>query len=157
MSAHFLLARWTANLATSYQRRRSQIVCVMLIFSGSLLCGIQGSDSCVVVLPQDPSAMPRPTSQDLAGFWDLLQLSIDDVTSKFDELQRIKSNDWRPIESPEKKVCAEDWVNQSSCLSLFQCLCLVAGGGIVDSIPCTGLFNLKTTLQFYTESVMHSF
>uniref|UniRef100_A0A4W4EW08 DLG associated protein 2 n=1 Tax=Electrophorus electricus TaxID=8005 RepID=A0A4W4EW08_ELEEL len=44
----------------------------------------------------DPSAMPRPTSQDLAGFWDLLQLSIDDVTAKFDELQQIKSNDWRP-------------------------------------------------------------
>ncbi|XP_035278952.1 disks large-associated protein 2-like isoform X2 [Anguilla anguilla] len=51
----------------------------------------------------DPSAMPRPTSQDLAGFWDLLQLSIDDVTAKFDELQQIKSNDWRPVESPEKK------------------------------------------------------
>jgi len=31
-------------------------------------------------LLQDPSAMPRPTSQDLAGFWDLLQLSIDDVS-----------------------------------------------------------------------------
>uniref|UniRef100_A0A4W5MYD7 Discs, large (Drosophila) homolog-associated protein 2b n=1 Tax=Hucho hucho TaxID=62062 RepID=A0A4W5MYD7_9TELE len=44
----------------------------------------------------DPSAMPRPTSQDLAGFWDLLQLSIDDVTAKFDELQEIKSNEWRP-------------------------------------------------------------
>ncbi|KAG7269225.1 hypothetical protein CRUP_037925 [Coryphaenoides rupestris] len=41
---------------------------------------------------EDPSAMPRPTSQDLAGFWDLLQLSIDDVTAKFDELQQIKSN-----------------------------------------------------------------
>uniref|UniRef100_A0AAR2LVU2 Discs, large (Drosophila) homolog-associated protein 2b n=1 Tax=Pygocentrus nattereri TaxID=42514 RepID=A0AAR2LVU2_PYGNA len=52
----------------------------------------------------DPSAMPRPTSQDLAGFWDLLQLSIDDVTSKFDELQKIKSNNWRLIESPVKKV-----------------------------------------------------
>ncbi|XP_030642175.1 disks large-associated protein 2 [Chanos chanos] len=51
----------------------------------------------------DPSAMPRPTSQDLAGFWDLLQLSIDDVTSKFDELQRIKSNRWKLIESPVKK------------------------------------------------------
>ncbi|KAJ8356169.1 hypothetical protein SKAU_G00189630 [Synaphobranchus kaupii] len=51
----------------------------------------------------DPSAMPRPTSQDLAGFWDLLQLSIDDVSAKFDELQLIKSNDWRPMESPEKK------------------------------------------------------
>ncbi|XP_057208149.1 disks large-associated protein 2-like isoform X4 [Triplophysa rosa] len=51
----------------------------------------------------DPSAMPRPTAQDLAGFWDLLQLSIDDVTAKFDELQQIKSNDWRIVESPEKK------------------------------------------------------
>ncbi|XDV41761.1 hypothetical protein PO909_010564, partial [Leuciscus waleckii] len=51
----------------------------------------------------DPSAMPRPTAQDLAGFWDLLQLSIDDVTAKFDELQQIKSNEWRIVESPEKK------------------------------------------------------
>ncbi|TWW72279.1 Disks large-associated protein 2 [Takifugu flavidus] len=51
----------------------------------------------------DPSAMPRPTSQDLAGFWDLLQLSIDDVTVKFDQLQQIKNNNWRLIDSPEKK------------------------------------------------------
>uniref|UniRef100_A0A8C9Z7S7 DLG associated protein 2 n=1 Tax=Sander lucioperca TaxID=283035 RepID=A0A8C9Z7S7_SANLU len=51
----------------------------------------------------DPSAMPRPTSQDLAGFWDLLQLSIDDVTAKFDELQQIKSNQWQLVESPAKK------------------------------------------------------
>ena len=48
--------------------------------------------------------MPRPTSQDLAGFWDLLQLSIDDVNMKFDQLQKIKSNNWRLVESPEKKV-----------------------------------------------------
>ncbi|XP_054652847.1 disks large-associated protein 2 isoform X6 [Dunckerocampus dactyliophorus] len=54
----------------------------------------------------DPSAMPRPTSQDLAGFWDLLQLSIEDVTIKFDQLQQIKSNNWRPIDSPEKKPTA---------------------------------------------------
>uniref|UniRef100_A0A3P9JHN7 Discs, large (Drosophila) homolog-associated protein 2a n=1 Tax=Oryzias latipes TaxID=8090 RepID=A0A3P9JHN7_ORYLA len=51
----------------------------------------------------DPSAMPRPTSQDLAGFWDLLQLSIDDVSIKFDQLQQIKNNGWRPVDSPEKK------------------------------------------------------
>lgn len=50
--------------------------------------------------------MPRPTSQDLAGFWDLLQLSIDDVTVKFDQLQQIKNNNWRLIDSPEKKVRA---------------------------------------------------
>lgn len=62
--------------------------------------------------------MPRPTSQDLAGFWDLLQLSIDDVTSKFDELQKIKSNDWRIIESPVKKVGPElDARVRQTCLS----------------------------------------
>lgn len=48
--------------------------------------------------------MPRPTSQDLAGFWDLLQLSVDDVTAKFDELHHIKNNQWQLVESPEKKV-----------------------------------------------------
>ncbi|XP_053737869.1 disks large-associated protein 2 isoform X2 [Synchiropus splendidus] len=51
----------------------------------------------------DPSAMPRPTSQDLAGFWDLLQLSVDDVTAKFDELQQIKSNQWQLLEAQEEK------------------------------------------------------
>ncbi|XP_028858118.1 discs large associated protein 2b isoform X2 [Denticeps clupeoides] len=51
----------------------------------------------------DPSAMPRPTTQDLAGFWDLLQLSIEDVSTKFEELQQIRGNDWRLVESPEKK------------------------------------------------------
>ncbi|KAJ7988905.1 hypothetical protein DPEC_G00314030 [Dallia pectoralis] len=62
----------------------------------------------------DPSAMPRPTSQDLAGFWDLLQLSIDVVSAKFDELQQIKSNDWTPVEkSPDRKS-----VSLSSCVQL---------------------------------------
>ncbi|XP_006002498.1 disks large-associated protein 2 [Latimeria chalumnae] len=51
----------------------------------------------------DPSAMPRPTSQDLAGFWDLLQLSIEDVSMKFDELHQLKANEWKPMDSPEKK------------------------------------------------------
>lgn len=48
--------------------------------------------------------MPRPTSQDLAGYWDMLQLSIEDVSLKFDELQRLKLNDWKVVESPERKV-----------------------------------------------------
>ncbi|CAO2611543.1 Disks large-associated protein 2 [Lemmus lemmus] len=51
----------------------------------------------------DPSAMPRPTSQDLAGYWDMLQLSVEDVSMKFDELHQLKLNDWKIIESPERK------------------------------------------------------
>ena len=39
-----------------------------------------------------------PTFQDLAGFWDLLQLSIEDVTLKFLELQQLKANSWKLLE-----------------------------------------------------------
>lgn len=53
-------------------------------------------------LPQDPAAYPQPTSQDLAGFWDLLQLNIEDIRVKFQDLQRIKDSGWRL--PPEKKV-----------------------------------------------------
>lgn len=58
---------------------------------------------CPISLPtQDPSAYPQPTSQDLAGFWDLLQLNIEDVRVKFQDLQRLKDSGWRL--PPEKKV-----------------------------------------------------
>uniref|UniRef100_H9GJX0 Uncharacterized protein n=1 Tax=Anolis carolinensis TaxID=28377 RepID=H9GJX0_ANOCA len=46
----------------------------------------------------DPNAFPMPTFQDLAGFWDLLQLSIEDVSIKFAELHQLKANGWKPIE-----------------------------------------------------------
>uniref|UniRef100_A0A3P9Q4B2 Discs, large (Drosophila) homolog-associated protein 3 n=1 Tax=Poecilia reticulata TaxID=8081 RepID=A0A3P9Q4B2_POERE len=49
----------------------------------------------------DPSAYPQPTSQDLASFWDLLQLNIEDVRVRFQDLQKLKDSDWRL--PPEKK------------------------------------------------------
>lgn len=51
---------------------------------------------------QDASAYPQPSSQDLASFWDLLQLNIEDVRIKFQDLQRLKDSGWRL--PPEKKV-----------------------------------------------------
>lgn len=54
--------------------------------------------------PQDPNAFPVPTFQDLAGFWDLLQLSIEDVSMKFAELLQLKANGWKIV---EPKVRAE--------------------------------------------------
>ncbi|XP_029085395.1 disks large-associated protein 3 [Monodon monoceros] len=51
----------------------------------------------------DPTAFPVPTFQDLAGFWDLLQLSIEDVTLKFLELQQLKANSWKLLEPKEEK------------------------------------------------------
>ena len=86
--------------------------------------------------------MPRPTSQDLAGFWDLLQLSVEDVTMKFDQLQHIQNNNWRPVDSPEKKVRSLPGTVSSeprqlsdtfqygcsSCLKVIPlCMCVVQG------------------------------
>lgn len=48
--------------------------------------------------------MPRPTSQDLAGYWDMLQLSVEDVSMKFGELHQLKQNGWKALESPEREV-----------------------------------------------------
>ncbi|XP_068570107.1 LOW QUALITY PROTEIN: disks large-associated protein 4-like [Cebidichthys violaceus] len=48
------------------------------------------------------NANPRPTAQDLAGFWDLLQLSIEDISMKFDELYQLKANNWLLPEKSEK-------------------------------------------------------
>lgn len=51
------------------------------------------------------NANPKPTAQDLAGFWDLLQLSIEDISLKFDELYHLKANDWKlDRDSPDKQV-----------------------------------------------------
>ncbi|XP_039623851.1 disks large-associated protein 4 isoform X2 [Polypterus senegalus] len=50
------------------------------------------------------NANPRPTAQDLAGFWDLLQLSIEDISMKFDELYHLKTNDWQLTDSSDRKV-----------------------------------------------------
>ncbi|XP_016338389.1 disks large-associated protein 1-like [Sinocyclocheilus anshuiensis] len=51
----------------------------------------------------DPNAHPRPVAQDLAGFWDMLQLSIENISLKFDELHQLKANNWRPLDPPERK------------------------------------------------------
>ncbi|KAG8131837.1 hypothetical protein E2320_009731 [Naja naja] len=52
----------------------------------------------------NPNSNPRPTAQDLAGFWDLLQLSIEDISMKFDELYHLKANGWQVTEPLEKKA-----------------------------------------------------
>uniref|UniRef100_A0A4W4DQQ3 Discs, large (Drosophila) homolog-associated protein 1b n=1 Tax=Electrophorus electricus TaxID=8005 RepID=A0A4W4DQQ3_ELEEL len=46
----------------------------------------------------NPNAHARPAAQDLAGFWDMLQLSIENISLKFDELHQLKANSWRPLE-----------------------------------------------------------
>lgn len=52
----------------------------------------------------DPSVYPQPTSQDLAGLWDLLQLNVEDIRIKFQDLQRLKVSGWKlPHEKKDDK------------------------------------------------------
>lgn len=73
----------------------------------------------IALCSQNPDANPRPTAQDLAGFWDLLQLSIEDISMKFDELYHLKANSWQLVETPEKRK-----------VSMEQC-----GGEVQGQIP----------------------
>uniref|UniRef100_A0A8C6SCR8 Discs, large (Drosophila) homolog-associated protein 1a n=1 Tax=Neogobius melanostomus TaxID=47308 RepID=A0A8C6SCR8_9GOBI len=49
------------------------------------------------------SAHPRPVASDLAGCWDMLQLSIENISLKFDELHQLRANGWRAVEVPDRK------------------------------------------------------
>lgn len=51
----------------------------------------------------NPKAHPRPVASDLAGFWDMLQLSIENISLKFDELHQLRANNWRPLDPPDRK------------------------------------------------------
>ncbi|XP_041847535.1 disks large-associated protein 1 isoform X3 [Melanotaenia boesemani] len=51
----------------------------------------------------NPNTHPRPVASDLAGFWDMLQLSIENISLKFDELHQLRANNWRPLDLPERK------------------------------------------------------
>ena len=71
---------------------------------------------------QNPNAHPRPTSQDLAGFWDMLQLSIENISMKFDELHQLKANNWKQMDPLDKKVeqCRFCMVHLKTCTNTGQ-------------------------------------
>ncbi|KAG7221029.1 hypothetical protein INR49_031200 [Caranx melampygus] len=71
---------------------------------------------CVIISSQrsNPNAHPRPVASDLAGFWDMLQLSIENISLKFDELHQLRANNWRPLDPPERKVSSACSVALSS-------------------------------------------
>ncbi|KAM5218847.1 disks large-associated protein 1 isoform 20-T36 [Hipposideros larvatus] len=70
----------------------------------------------------NPNAHPRPTSQDLAGFWDMLQLSIENISMKFDELHQLKANNWKQMDPLDKKVeqCRFCMVHLKACTNTGQ-------------------------------------
>ncbi|OCT74631.1 disks large-associated protein 1 isoform X1 [Xenopus laevis] len=80
------------------EKIRSAVGCAQLLMSQKFY---QFRELCEENL--NPNAHPRPTSQDLAGFWDMLQLSIENISMKFDELHQLKSNNWKQMDSLDKK------------------------------------------------------
>jgi hypothetical protein len=47
-----------------------------------------------------------PLDKDLAGFWDMVNIQIDDVVNMFNEIDKIKNNNWQLIivETIKKKI-----------------------------------------------------
>nr|CAD7396658.1 unnamed protein product [Timema cristinae] len=44
------------------------------------------------------------TSEDLAGFWDMVMLQVDHVYAMFEELNRLRSNNWQEDKAPPKDL-----------------------------------------------------
>nr|CAD7454104.1 unnamed protein product [Timema tahoe] len=44
------------------------------------------------------------TSEDLAGFWDMVMLQVDHVHAMFEELNRLRSNNWQEDKAPPKDL-----------------------------------------------------
>lgn len=54
-------------------------------------------------LQEDNPNVPFYTSaSDLAGFWDLVTLQIDDINSTFKEIELLRENNWKEV--PCQKV-----------------------------------------------------
>ncbi|KAK3915414.1 Disks large-associated protein 1, partial [Frankliniella fusca] len=43
------------------------------------------------------------TVQDLQGFWELMYIQVKDIYCKFEELKKLKLNNWEPLLSPNLK------------------------------------------------------
>ncbi|GBM74499.1 Disks large-associated protein 1 [Araneus ventricosus] len=54
-------------------------------------------------IEENPSVPFYTTDSDLAGFWDLVLLQVDDITATFKEIEAMKQNGWKEVIS-EKPV-----------------------------------------------------
>lgn len=43
-----------------------------------------------------------PTSEDLAGFWDMVMIQVDDVKAMFEEIDTMRKNDWQSPKRPSQ-------------------------------------------------------
>lgn len=43
----------------------------------------------------------QTTSEDLAGFWDLVMIQVDDVRLMFTEIEQLRQNAWKELCPPE--------------------------------------------------------
>ena len=50
---------------------------------------------------QDGEEQFQTTSQDLAGFWDLVMIQVDDVRLMFAEIEQLRQNAWKEL-SPQQ-------------------------------------------------------
>jgi len=55
----------------------------------------------VPVQTQNVDEQFQTTSQDLAGFWDVVMIQVDHVRLMFAEIEQLRQNDWEELSPPE--------------------------------------------------------
>lgn len=53
----------------------------------------------------DPNVPFYTTASDLAGFWDLVKLQIEDINNTFKEIELMRNNNWKETISQKVHHC----------------------------------------------------
>merc|ERR1712158_287196 len=68
------------------------------------------------IAAMDPNAEPDPfvpTSEDLAGFWDMVYIQVEHIHFLFAELRELRSNGWKRPEPVSKKAVEQSSISPS--------------------------------------------
>jgi hypothetical protein len=63
---------------------------------------------CQKNISPDEDEMFKTTAQDLAGFWDMVSLQVEDVNSMFEEIEKLHQRNWREEKSPTRSSLSGD-------------------------------------------------
>ncbi|KFM71205.1 Disks large-associated protein 1, partial [Stegodyphus mimosarum] len=65
-------------------------------------------------IEENPNVPFYTTASDLAGFWDMVMLQVDDINSTFSEIKAMKENGWKEI-APRKPSVSDIKPRSSNC------------------------------------------
>jgi len=52
-------------------------------------------------MPLKSNEVAKPTNEDLEGFWEMIQLQVEEMRRKIQQIHEDKQRDWKKLETPQ--------------------------------------------------------